>query len=181
MDPELELGSTNPRVAKGDWSGAAPTFGDAPAPEVEEQAAADAHDAEIQARIEKMGPQGIAVAAMLASITLDGDRVRCEQMGLKWPGVSDNPTGLQMARELLTQAWTETLAMIWPRTNSKYSSPMLAGGALVGGKVLVVVAAKQSGGRRVVVDAESKETPAPKRGGRVVDDTEGKGGGSWGA
>ena len=147
------------------WTGAAPKF-DGPTAEAEadSEAARKAAewDAEIAARVERMGPEGAFIAKMLTAMTLDGDRVACEKMGAPWPFLSgeSNAANLEKCRGVLEHAWTETLAMIWPRFNSKFSAPTIAVGATVGGKVMLVVAAKRSGRGRVV---DAKATEAPPR------------------
>lgn len=159
VDPGVEFGRTDPTVSARGWSGPPPTFADAPTAEAEAEEASSAHSERIAAGVARMGPAGQAVAAMLASMTVDGDRQLCERMGCPWPMLSgdENAGNLAVARAVLTQAWTETLAMMWPRIDSKWSAPTMAAGAAVSGKVLVVVAARR--GRVVDTTAVENDTP----------------------
>ncbi len=109
---------------------------------------------EVRAKVAALGPGGQVIAAALASMTLDGDRVACESMGSPWPMLSgpENAGNLAAARAVLTEAWLQTIAVIMPAGGmGKWSAPTMAVGSAAGGKAMVFLAARRARrGARVV-------------------------------
>ena len=112
---------------------------------------------------------------MLASMTVDGDRLACERLGAPWPMLSGEGEAFDArraaVREVLTEAWKQTIAMIMPSTSlGKWSAPTMAIGSAAAGKGMVFLAVRRARGRGAAPAERSPRAGADDNGRSEVED-----------